>query len=262
MPERDGGAVLPIGDAERERMAAAAAAVRACRRGLAGGVIAAVLAGADFAEWHHFPPGEAYDPRSHAQYFYHAHAPAAGEHGHFHTFLRAEGMPPEAVPLLLPEIAVANAPPPPGAPRKLGERDEVSHLIAIAVTGAGEPVRLFTTNRWVTGETWYRAEDVIAMVDRFEITGDHPSALLNHWLGAMLQLFRPQIAMLLRQRDAAVMHWRQRRRSPVFEDRRLETPSSIAINLDSQLALADGLPAPPAFAATRLPRMADGWGED
>ena len=32
---------------------------------------------------------------------------------------------------------------------------------------AGEPTRLFTTNRWVTGETWYRADEFTGSVDQY-----------------------------------------------------------------------------------------------
>ena len=170
------------------------------------------------SEWRHYPDGEVYDPNSHAQYFYHAH-PVSGrptrEHGHFHTFLRAEGMPVGTAPLLLPEIAVAEVPalPPQAPPLKRGTREEVSHLVAIAVDPRGEPIRLFTTNRWVTGETWYRADDVIRMLDRFAIAEVEPSATLNRWVEAILRLFRPQIAALLRARDETVMAWRRRRRT-------------------------------------------------
>ena len=39
------------------------------------------------------------------------------------------------------------------------------------------------------------------------------SASLNRWIVAMLALFRPQIAALLRMRDEDVMAWRRRRRT-------------------------------------------------
>ena len=150
-------------------------------------------------------------------------------------------MPSGVAPLLLPELAVADVPalPPQAAPLKRGTRDEVSHLIAIAIDFRGEPIRLFTTNRWVTGETWYRADDVIRMLDRFVIAEAEPSAVLNRWIGAMIQLFRPQIAALLQARDETVMAWRRRRRTHVFEDPRLEITSSLDIELDAQLALVD-----------------------
>ena len=33
------------------------------------------------------------------------------------------------------------------------------------------PIGLITTNRWVTAENWYAADDVCAMLDHFDI--DH-----------------------------------------------------------------------------------------
>ena len=47
-----------------------------------------------FHEFDHCPAGDVYDQESHSQYYYHAHR--GGEHGHFHTFLRAGSMPPDS----------------------------------------------------------------------------------------------------------------------------------------------------------------------
>jgi hypothetical protein len=174
-------------------------------------------------------------------------------------------MPPGVVPLVLPETAVAAAAAPPqGAPLKRGARDEVSHLVAISLDALGEPIRLFTTNRWVTGETWYRAGDVIAMLDRFTIGPTGPT-LRDRWLVAVMQLFRPQIAALLRQRDHTVMARRRRQRANVFEDPRLEVTSSLDIDLRAQLAFVARARSEAAAAARPrqpdLPRMAEGWDE-
>jgi hypothetical protein len=250
--------------------------VRECRCALAasGSTLAreAVGEGGGLGDWRHYPAGDVYDPSSHAQYFYHRHPanggiPNEGEHGHFHLFLRAEGMPRGVTPLLLPEAAIANLPTPPqAAPSKRGARDEVSHLVAIALDRGGEPVRLFTTNRWVTGETWYRADDVIRMLDRFSLDAAEPASIVNRWVAAIVRLYQPEIAMLLRKRDEAVMDPRRRRRRvDVFEDPKLEITSILAIDLDARLAAVDRLvtqpaPAPHPPAAPRLPRMADGWG--
>lgn len=253
-------------------MRKAAEIVLACGAALAarpGGILGALIADdAPLAEWRHYPVGEVYDPHSHAQYFYHAHPAAqrtAGEHGHFHTFLRAEGMPAGAAPLVLPETALAGAPSPPqAAPLRHGTREEVSHLVAIALDGRGEPVRLFTTNRWVTGETWYRAADVIGMLDRFVLGDEAGPSLVNRWLAALVALFRPQVETVLRLRDRAVMDWRRRRRSNVFEDTRLEIASSVDIDLGAQLAWLDArsLTADASVALpAALPAMAEGWGE-
>jgi hypothetical protein len=263
---------LHVSQGEIERMTAAAAVIRECRRDLAARnsdiLKELTAAGAVVSDWRHYPEGDVYDPSSHAQYFFHAHpgdSRPALESGHFHTFLRPEGMPPGVAPLLLPELAVADvaALPPQAAPIKRGARDEVSHLVAIAIDVRGEPVRLFTTNRWVTGETWYRADDVILMLDRFSISEMEPSDAVNRWVGAMIQLFRPQIGALLRVRDATVMAWRRRRRTHVFEDPRLEVTSSLEITLDAQLAFIDGSRSNRAETASRrvpgLPSMAEGW---
>jgi hypothetical protein len=262
----------------RERETGAAAILRECRRELAARsstILREVTAdSAETPEWQRYPEGEVYDPATHAQYFYHRHlVPARGrplqpaECGHFHLFLRAEGMPAGIVPLVAPELAIANAPvPPQSAPLKRGTRDEVAHLVAVAIDARGEPIRLFTTNRWVTGETWYGASDMIRMLDRFELRTDAPSALLNRWIGALVRLFQPEITVLLRNRDKAVQdwHWRWGRRGPVLEDTRLEITSIFDIDLEARLAAIEH-PAGPVLAAAvssspRLPRMAEGWG--
>ncbi len=274
MTHPEGGGNLRVGRAEIERMAAAAAVIAECRQALAArrrSILGEITADAGpITEWRHYPDGEIYDPRSSAQFFYHTH-PATGrpprEHGHFHTFLRAEGMPAGVAPLVLPELALADATPPPpqAAPLKRGSKDEFSHLVAIALDPRGEPIRLFTTNRWVTGETWYRADDVIRMLDRFTVAEPDPPALVNRWMAAMIRLFRPQIAALLGARDETVMAWRRRRRRNVFEDPRLEITSTLDIDFETQLAFLDrarseaAASVPPRMPG--LPPMAEGWGE-
>jgi hypothetical protein len=265
---------LRVGSAEVARMQSAAAIVADCRDALAageGGIFDEIAAiGGRFADWQHYPVGEVYDPKSHAQFFYHTHpasARSSREHGHFHTFLRAEGMPLGVTPLVLPELALAAAPPSPqAAPLKHGVRAEVSHLVALALDSDGEPIRLFTTNRWVTGETWYRADDVIRMLDRFLLDDAAGSVLLNRWIGAVIALFRPQIAALLRVRDDTIMGWRRRRRTNVFEDTRIEITSSCEIDLNAQLAFLDRLRSEAGGRASaypaRLPPMGEGWGEE
>lgn len=237
---------------ELELMAAAGREVQDCGRVLrktGDTIVSEVLRGAGvFYEWNHYPEGDVYDPESHAQYYYHAHPPdrrGGGEHGHFHTFLRPRGMPSGMAPLMLPELAIADAPAAPAdhllapvaQPNQGGNNDKLSHLIAIAMDPSGAPVRLFTTNRWVTGETWYAASDVCAMLDRFAVDLARPSWPLNRWITAIFRLFKPEMEVLLHARDAAIMNWRRRHRGKVhvFEDRRLEVTSLVEINVDEQI---------------------------
>ncbi len=265
---------LQVSPIEAARMQDAGAVIAECGRDFAayrGGILGVIDADAEaIADWQHYPLGEVYDPQSHAQYFYHAHPVrqrSAREHGHFHTFLRAEGMPTGVAPLVLPEAAVPDAlpPRPQAAPLKHGTRNEVSHLVAIALNPRGEPIRLFTTNRWVTGETWYRADEVIQMLDYFKFGAASEPILLNRWISAIVALFRPQVTALLRLRDDAVMNWRWRRRTNIFEDTRIEVTSSFDIDLDAQLAFLDrlrlGTSPDSAARSVRLRSMIEGWDE-
>ena len=237
---------------ELERMAAAGQTALDCLRSLAAGggsVVSEVLDGAQgFYEGRHYPAMDVYDPQTHAQFYYHAHPPGerpAGEHGHFHAFLRPRGMPAGVRPLMLPELAIPDAPaqphspvlPPVRQPNQGEDNDKLSHLAAISMDCRGMPIRIFTTNRWVTGETWYGAADVLRMLDRFAVNTREPSEPLNRWLTAMFALFRPQLRALLGARDAAIMNWRRRHRGKihVFEDRRLEVTSAADIDVEDQV---------------------------
>lgn len=205
-----------------EAMLAAGYEVRECRRVLvkAGlNIVGEVLRGqGTFYEDRHYPEGDVYDHETHAQYYYHAHRTGSGEHGHFHTFVRAPGLPGEMLPT-------------PG-----GEGEGLTHLVAVSMDPRGDATHLFTTNRWVTNESWYAAEDVITVLDRFGIDHANPSWPTNRWLGAMLTLFQPQIVALLRQRDTTVAEWRtQRPDGKVLEDRQLEITSIAAIDVDEQI---------------------------
>jgi hypothetical protein len=114
--------------------------------------------------------------------------------------------------------------------------DLVCHLVAVAMDRSGWPVGLFTTNRWVTGETWYAARDVAAMLHGFDMKVDKPSWSVNRWLTNMLRLFRPQIEALLLQRDKQVRQWKLRNPDVnTYEDRRLEVTSQLAIDVDAQV---------------------------
>lgn len=218
------------------RMADAGAKVVDCIRDLnaAGSnlVIETLRGSNDFTEWAHYPPNDVYDMKSHAQYYFHAHPPDdrdAADYGHFHTFLRRNGMPLGIQPAKVKGHVPA-----------AGESDAPSHLIAISMTPGGMPEALFTTNRWVTGETWYGATDVTAMLDHFVIDLDQPSPLLNQWLTAMFILFRPQIEELVIQRDRTILQWQVEYADVnVFEDRRLEITSSKKISLYRQIEWLD-----------------------
>ncbi|MEQ8966569.1 MAG: hypothetical protein RID91_12140 [Azospirillaceae bacterium] len=175
-------------------------------------------------DWQHYPPGDIFDPESHAQYYFHLHpaeSRAPGEHGHFHTFLRPGGMPPEAAPSLIPT--------------GMGPEDALSHLVAITMDRAGRAIGLFATNRWVTGEAWYPGPVVGGMLDGFAVDLARPSWPTNRWISAMVRLFRPQIHALLEARDVVIdQHAAARPLAEVLEDRRLEVLAQVAIDVEAQ----------------------------
>lgn len=182
----------------------------------------------EFFEWDHYPDGDVYDFESHGQYYYHAHPKEerSGEHGHFHTFLRPEGMPPGIRPAVVEGFTMPDDP-----------DDALSHLAAISMDPKGFPIKLFTTNRWVTGEVWYEARDVNRFLHRFEIDLAHPSYIVNIWVTNMITMFRPQIRELTQLRDKTVAEWKKKYPDrDVFEDRELEVTSECSVDLDSQMA--------------------------
>lgn len=222
-----------LGRGPLQAMRAAGREILECQRVLQRGglnVVGEVLRGeGEFVEFEHYPRDDVFDQDSHAQYYYHAHRGEAGEHGHFHTFLRAPGMPAG----MRPAANTGTEPWPSGD-------ESLSHLIAISMDAYGEPIGLFTVNRWVTGDAWYAAHNVIRMLDRFEIDHANPSWPTNRWITAMLRLFRPQIESLILARDAAVAAWSAGHPgTDVFEDRALEIASHAAISVERQIAAVE-----------------------
>ena len=213
-----------------EAMLAAGEEILECYRvlGTAGlNIVGELLKGqGTFYEYDHYPKGDIYDEEFSSQYYYHAHREDQDEHGHFHTFLRAGAIPESVEPV----------PYDGDEPWPTGD-EALSHLISISMDPRGFPIGLFATNRWVTAEAWYRAADVIDMVDRFRIDHANPSWPTNRWITAMMTLFRPQIAALLEHRDAVVEAWvRDHPGVDVFEDRDLEVTGYLPISVDDQLS--------------------------
>ncbi|MEQ9641844.1 MAG: hypothetical protein RIM84_17605 [Alphaproteobacteria bacterium] len=211
-----------------QSMAAAGDEVRECYRVLEktdANVVGEILKGqGTFYEWDHYPEGDVFDAETDSQYYYHAHRGATGEHGHFHLFLRPDGMPKGISPM--PWETTEEWP---------AKDDMIAHLGAISMEKSGYPTHLFTTNRWVTGETWYTADDIVAMLDHYKMDHAYPSWPTNRWITAMVALFQPQLAILMRKRDRAIADWRAKHDGDVLEDRDLEITSIMPINVNHQI---------------------------
>ncbi|OED37503.1 hypothetical protein AB833_23450 [Chromatiales bacterium (ex Bugula neritina AB1)] len=220
-----------LSDPQLQAMLTAGAEVRRCYRLLQknetyGNIVREILRDqGTFTRFNHYPTGDVHDRDTHSQYFYHAHRGLDGENGHFHTFLRAKGMPDN----VSPAPYTGNVEWPEGD-------DALSHIIAISMDPRGYPIGLFSTNRWVTGETFYNAEHVVQMLDRFEMDLLYPSWPVNIWITSTMRLFRPQIEWLLRLRDQTISDWALAHPDKdVYEDRELEITSEITVDVDQQI---------------------------
>lgn len=160
----------------------------------------------------HYPDGDVYDFASHSQFYFHRHRD--GEHGHIHLFLRPLGMPVGCTPL----VAVDGA-------------DSPCHLIAVGLSPHGFACEFFTTNRWVTGESWYAADAVARMLPCFHVDANSPGGRVGRWLTALVRLYQPLIMTLVHRRDDAVAAWGQIHPGDALNDAALEVTSHAAINV-------------------------------
>lgn len=191
-----------------DRLAAIEASMRAV-----GTNPRALLVGAGEPEpFRHYPAGDVYDFASHSQFYFHSHRDA--EYGHAHLFLRPAGMPPGCGPKV-----------------HVGGADSPCHLIAVGFGHNGFACELFTTNRWVTGESWYDAATVARLLPRFHVDGSGDGARVGRWLTALLALFRPLIATLVERRDETVAAWAAEHTGDPLIDDRLEVTSHAAIDV-------------------------------
>lgn len=136
----------------------------------------AALCGAkDFIEWQHYPINDLVDEVSGYEFYYHAHSTDEmphGEHGHFHVTKR--------------------------------DTKGFHHLIGIALNPKGLPIRLFTTNQWVTGEEMADSTMAIKSIRKFEMVKKGRMALVSRWLSALITLFSVEIEGLILERDQKI----------------------------------------------------------
>lgn len=179
-------------------------------RSLAGAALAGARA---FVEWTHHPREDHVDAASGVRFYYHAHAPeerAPGEHGHFHVFVRAAGEP--------------------GA---------IAHLVGISLDAKGLPLRLFTTNHWVTGGAWCDAATLARQLPRVQVRARGRLAPVASWLTGVVALYDDVIVELLHERDR-----RLGAEAAAREDRSLHIVSQRAVSLPDRLERLAALPAP------------------
>lgn len=175
----------------------------------------------------HYPKGDRIDHQTGAQYFYHCHREnfESTEHGHFHCFLRYKHIPKHIKPTPLTDWDKHIDNP-------------MTHIVSIAMNNLGQPIRLFSVNRWISSEIWYDAKHASNFINRFKmtLTDDPYWQILDQWVEAMLHLFAPQISWVYTERDAAIKaHQLKYPNVHAYDDEAFEELSSIDIDLTEQI---------------------------
>lgn len=172
---------------------------------------AATLRAKSFVEWQHYPKNDLVDTENGFRLYYHAHSAndmPAGEHGHFHVF-------------------------------KSGAHNSSAyfHIIGIALDLKGLPVRLFTTNPWVTGESMATSAEIAAAVGVFDIKVAGRLSPVGSWVSGIIHLFDNEIQQLVRERDDYLrILSADTNVQSILEDRKYAVLSQSKIDLMKRLA--------------------------
>jgi hypothetical protein len=173
------------------------------------------LAGAsDFVQFRHYPKNDLVDIDSGYEMYYHAHPLGESdksknlEHGHFHLFQR-----------------------------DLDEPNKFTHLIAISLNQQGLPIKLFTTNQWVTGETIREVKKLKLVLADFRVNTKGRMAPLARWVSGLVHIFHDEAIDLLRVRDQKMKKLSGSGKDKNFflEDRKHHVLSEVRVNLINKL---------------------------
>jgi hypothetical protein len=177
----------------------------------------AALGGArHYEELRHYPQRDVFDRINGTGFFYHAHGSenfSVNEHGHFHLFFYDKNS---------NEISARSK--------------NFSHLLGLSLDEKGLPLRWFATNRWVTGEQWRSADELVSLLPTFSVKTSGRLAPIARWLNAMVRLFQPQIIELLYRRDALMERgFVEFGREVSFENRQLDVITECSAALPERI---------------------------
>ena len=182
-------------------------------RGLSMAQVALAGSG-DFVQFRHYPKNDLVDPDSGYEMYYHSHPlDESGksknlEHGHFHLFQR-----------------------------DLDQPNKFTHLIAISLDQQGLPIKLFTTNQWVTGETIKEVKKIRPLLGGFQINAKGRMAPLARWVSGLVHIFHDEAIDLLKVRDQKMqkLAGSGKNKERFLEDRKHHVLSEVRVNLINKL---------------------------
>ena len=172
-------------------------------------LVESVLNGRELEDWEMYPwDSGVHDKKTRSQYFYHHH-PQTPDHGHFHAFFH--------------------------------HGKQLAHLLAVSMDNQGEPLDLFTVNRWVTGDINLPPDKLKAYLPRFRIESQGKFQDVHDFLRNLFALYQPEIGMLLEQREQVYKNYRLAHNGEQpHEDRALEVTSSFPIDLAAHMHRLEG----------------------
>jgi hypothetical protein len=145
-----------------------------------------------------------FDRKRHSQFYYHAHAGAGHEAGHFHT-----------VRLF---------------------RDHTVHLVAISMSDTGWPRALFTLNLWSIGDVYASPEDLARYARQYRVESRKADARLVRFVNLMFRAFLPEIEALQVEKERAIQRYRAvHGGADPFEDRAVEILSQVEVDVRAYL---------------------------
>ncbi|MCH9614737.1 MAG: hypothetical protein SP1CHLAM54_12960 [Chlamydiia bacterium] len=118
----------------------------------------------------HLPIGDVVDKDSRSHYYYHVNR--GEEFGHFHLYYDVPAKTSGSV-----------------------------HLVAVSTDHRGTPIRLFLPGKKNSGDRLCSYQELSKYLDKFHVNHAYPSWICNQYLGAVVQLFYPQILMMVEERD-------------------------------------------------------------
>lgn len=145
-----------------------------------------------------------FDRKRHSQFYYHAHAEADHEEGHFHTVRLFS--------------------------------DHTVHLVAISMAPTGWPQALFTLNLWAIGDRHASPENLIRYTRQYRVESRKGDARLVRFINLMFRAFWPEIAALQEDKAQTIARYRAAHAGgDPFEDRSVEILSRVAIDVPRHL---------------------------
>ncbi len=146
-----------------------------------------------------------FDRKRRSQFYYHAHAGADHEAGHFHTVRLFS--------------------------------DHTVHLVAISMAPTGWPRALFTLNLWSIGDVYTSTADLTRYARQYGIESRKGDARLVRFINLMFNAFREEIEALQEAKERAIQLYRTSHGgADPFEDRSVEILSHVEVDVPKPLA--------------------------